>query len=63
MAFQGSRYIRLAVWDMRRCRAVWEVVGTEPGGESGREGKRDHLVPDSQETAIPVSDKSCLLAH
>lgn len=35
---------------------MWEVVGTEPGSESGREGKRDHLVPeDSRETAIPVS--------
>lgn len=35
---------------------MWEVVGTETGSESGREGKRDHLVPeDSQETAIPVS--------
>lgn len=41
---------------MRRCRAVWEVVGTETGSESGREGKRDHPVPeDSQETVIPVS--------
>lgn len=35
---------------------MWEVVGTETGSESGREEKRDYLVPeDSQETAIPVS--------
>lgn len=33
---------------------MWEVVGTEPGSESGREGKRDHLVPeDSQESLSP----------
>lgn len=35
---------------------MWKVVGTETGSESGREEKRDYLVPeDSQEAAIPVS--------
>lgn len=35
---------------------MWEVDGTETGSESGREGKRDHQVPeDPQETVIPVS--------
>lgn len=37
---------------------MWEVVGTETGSESGREEKRDYLLPeDSQEAAIPVCSR------
>lgn len=40
---------------------MWEVVGTETGSVSGREGERDHPVPeDSQETVIPVSCRGFL---